>query len=116
VNLIALFKRLLSIWRTRWASIIMLAGRPVGQREFDGKPLGLGVSAVDADELGQPSRAISCSPVELDSPGFDLGQIEHVVDDVEQVLTRAVDGGRKLLLDGIGRVRAAAVRSSPECR
>src|SRR5512143_2689093 len=81
VNLIALSSRLRTTCRNRLGSPTSWSGTPRSMR-FDGH---------DLDSLVQKTIEAEGRPLQLKLAGFDFGEIQHVVDDRQQRVSRGLD-------------------------
>ena len=90
VNLIALPTRLVTICRTRDGSVRTVSGTAPGAFEVEARCLSPAPAPTGSRP---PRRMIACGAhahaLELQAPGLDLGQIENVVDQLEQMLAAA---------------------------
>ncbi len=100
VNLTAFDRRLKTIWRTRRPSaLIVISSGSVVSDELD--PAAARPFRVHGDRAAQDVRDRHLRELELHPAGLDLGQVEHVVDQREQVRARrehVVDVGELLVV------------------
>ena len=105
MNLIAFDRRFSTIWRTRPGSASIADRR---ERGHDGEALLVGERLERRDRLADEVVEVEPDGLEVEPAGLDAGQVEDVVDELEEVQARAVDVLR-VRLDGrrVGRLVAA---------
>ena len=97
VNLMALESRFLSTCCRRFESVVIdLSSGSMDTRQGQASPLGLVPERTRNQLLEIAQRDLL--GVDRDRAGFDLGKIQDVADQIEQVRSRAVDRPRKLHL------------------
>ena len=91
VNLIALPARLNSTWRSRAASPTTLRRQALVDVAADFEALGLGARAEQLDRFLDKGRERERPRVEIEPAGFDLGEIENLLDQRQQRVARGLD-------------------------
>ena len=111
VNLIALDSRLSKIWRSR----MRVGGDRHGRHVVViSRFLRSDHRAQRGDHVGRSWPAVAAFEVQVDPPGLDLGQVQNVVDQIEQVPAAAVDVA--IQSSGTIRVVAVGVSARPSVR
>ncbi len=88
VNLMALPTRLIRIWRRRIGSLRTLAGHVELDVAGQLQALGMGARCADFDGLLDGFAQAELDAFKLELAGLDLGEIQDVVDDLQQVPRR----------------------------
>ena len=109
VNLMALPTRLVTICRTRDGSVRTVSGTASGALEPQPDAFLLRAHRQDLDHLADDRVRGAADLLELQPPGLDLGQIENVVDQLQQVLAARVDRVQML-----AHLRFALVVAAPQ--
>ena len=108
VNLIAFDSRFFSTWPSRCASLVIVGGNPASTTEPNARPFCSAQRLEGLVERIDGGRQRDRLHRQLDLAGFDLRQVEDVVDQREQVVAGVVDGARELHLF-LGEVAVAIV-------
>ena len=88
VNLNALARRFLRIWRSRWGSVTRLCGEVRRQVDRVVEPLLLGDWPELAEQPGAQLLEGDLLVLGRHGPGLDLGQVEDAVQELEQLVAR----------------------------
>ena len=116
VNLTALPSRLSKTWRSRVSSAWMLVGQVGGGSNVKAELLGLGAGADDVRDAVQESWAGAGGGSEVELAGLDLGEVEDVVDQREQVLAALLDDGQAAVDVGLRRPALEDLGIAQGCR
>ena len=109
VNLTALLSRLSRIWRTRFWSPTKSVGVPASITQASLQALLGGRGRHDVQGTFDAGAELERPGLELEPAGLDLGEVENVVDDLQQRVAAVADGDAEVaLLGGRARYPAAA--------
>ena len=96
VNLTALASRLRSTCCSRWVSVVIVAGRPARSRRAASSPFSSACGPNACSRSPSTSASTTGAGVDLHPARLDLGEVQDVVDQAQQVRARAVDRAGEL--------------------
>ena len=109
VNLIALDRRLRTIWRSERSSATTRR-QPADKRRADDDALAVGLRLHQRQRIAATSSlSVDAGEVRSSLPGLDLGKVEQVVDQADHMLA----GGMDVAGDIRGSARCRSGRSAP---